>query len=283
MPAHGHMSPLHAALSYYSSIVTLNAEGDSMVSEETLEGIGTTSGFLMQALFGSILQIGKPPQATLRQSSRPASKPNENSNSEPPSGNLPSRDHQILHTNHQVSLSKANSKQTRDLSWTNSQPQQQNPQQTLWQCLRSIMYTIRHKLGTNETEIPDPAASHMLFGELENFQDLSFSTIHGVVPRSIFSRLTEFLPEPGYFAAGALAGGISRTVTAPLDRLKVYLLVNTHNHGALAVSATKKGQPLYAIKHLGKPVMNAVKDLWTQGGFRTFFAGIVPGFFRVRS
>lgn len=35
MPAHAHDSPLVAALSYYSSIVTLNAEGDSMVADET--------------------------------------------------------------------------------------------------------------------------------------------------------------------------------------------------------------------------------------------------------
>src|ERR1700709_1327999 len=41
------------------------------------------------------------------------------------------------------------------------------------------------------------------------------------------SLLTQVFPDPGYFAAGGLAGVISRTATAPLDRLKVYLIAHT--------------------------------------------------------
>ena len=87
------------------------------------------------------------------------------------------------------------------------------------------------------------------------------------------SRLTQYLPEPGYFIAGALAGGISRTATAPLDRLKVYLLVNTKTKAGAALDTAKSGQPLSAVRKAGKPIGDAIHDLWRAGGIRTFFAG----------
>ncbi|ROW06933.1 hypothetical protein VMCG_03976 [Cytospora schulzeri] len=87
------------------------------------------------------------------------------------------------------------------------------------------------------------------------------------------SRLTQYLPEPGYFIAGALAGGISRTATAPLDRLKVYLLVNTKTKAGAALDAAKTGPPMTAVRTAGKPISNAVHELWRAGGIRTFFAG----------
>ncbi|EOO00393.1 putative calcium dependent mitochondrial carrier protein [Phaeoacremonium minimum UCRPA7] len=86
-------------------------------------------------------------------------------------------------------------------------------------------------------------------------------------------KLTQYLPEPGYFVAGALAGGISRTATAPLDRLKVYLLVNTKATTNIAIDAAKHGHPLSAIRKAGRPITSAVMELWKAGGFRTFFAG----------
>lgn len=90
------------------------------------------------------------------------------------------------------------------------------------------------------------------------------------------SKLTEYLPEPGYFIAGALAGGISRTATAPLDRLKVYLLVNTKSKAGAAIDAARTGHPASAIRKAGKPIGDAVHDLWRAGGVRTFFAGKHP-------
>lgn len=87
------------------------------------------------------------------------------------------------------------------------------------------------------------------------------------------SRLTELLPEPGYFLAGAVSGGVSRTATAPLDRLKVYLLVNTKTPADAALSAAKHGHPLAALRNAGGPILDAVVTLWKTGGFRTFFAG----------
>lgn len=86
-------------------------------------------------------------------------------------------------------------------------------------------------------------------------------------------KLTDFAPHPGYFLAGAIAGGVSRTATAPLDRLKVYLLVNTQNRGETAVAALKRGKPLAALKNAAQPFADAMRDVYRSGGIRGFFAG----------
>lgn len=84
--------------------------------------------------------------------------------------------------------------------------------------------------------------------------------------------LTEFLPDPGYFLAGGMAGVVSRTATAPLDRLKVYLIAQT---GATneAVQAVKSSTPLQASKLAARPLVNAFKALWGMGGIKSMFAG----------
>lgn len=84
--------------------------------------------------------------------------------------------------------------------------------------------------------------------------------------------LTDFLPPLGYFVAGGLAGMVSRTATAPLDRLKVYLIAQTNPKKA-AVEAAKKGAPLQAVKNFGRPLVDACRDLWAAGGLRSLFAG----------
>lgn len=98
-------------------------------------------------------------------------------------------------------------------------------------------------------------------------------------------KLTQYVPHPGYFLAGALAGGISRTATAPFDRLKVYLLVNTRAStptpaakaakAAKAATAAVTGKPLpdVAVRKTGRPIRDAIVNLYRAGGLRTFFAG----------
>src|SRR5699024_10201064 len=64
MPAREYDSQLRAVLSYYESVVNVTPEGDSTVSEETLEGLGTGSSSyysLVYSLFGSLLRAGFPP------------------------------------------------------------------------------------------------------------------------------------------------------------------------------------------------------------------------------
>jgi solute carrier family 25 phosphate transporter 23/24/25/41 len=86
-------------------------------------------------------------------------------------------------------------------------------------------------------------------------------------------RLTDFAPHPGYFLAGAIAGGVSRTATAPLDRLKVYLLVNTNSTAETAIGALKQGRVIDALRNAARPFSDAMKDLYRSGGLRSFFAG----------
>lgn len=90
--------------------------------------------------------------------------------------------------------------------------------------------------------------------------------------KSTYGKALTCVPLSGYFVAGGLAGMISRTATAPLDRLKVYLIAQTSRKDA-AIDAAKSGSPVKAVRHLGKPLIDAMKDLWAAGGIRSLFAG----------
>lgn len=85
-------------------------------------------------------------------------------------------------------------------------------------------------------------------------------------------RLTDFVPDVGYFIAGGVSGITSRTATAPLDRLKVYLIAQTGN-ATEAVQAAKQGAAVQASKQGFQTLVNACKELWAAGGIRSLFAG----------
>ncbi|ESW23702.1 hypothetical protein PHAVU_004G069200 [Phaseolus vulgaris] len=68
-----------------------------------------------------------------------------------------------------------------------------------------------------------------------------------VIPAGI----SKHIHASSYLIAGGVAGAASRTITAPLDRLKVVLQVQTTR----------------------AHIMPAVKDIWKEGGFLGFFRG----------
>lgn len=84
--------------------------------------------------------------------------------------------------------------------------------------------------------------------------------------------LIDFLPVPGYFLAGGLAGMVSRTATAPLDRLKVYLIAQVKPKDTID-KALKEGAPISALSNFSKNLVDACKELWRAGGIRSLFAG----------
>lgn len=179
---------LKAVLSYYQSAVKVTSEGDTSMSDEAIQGLGTASSFLTSYLFGAITQIATPP--VTRQDALPA---------------------------------------TYNIS----------PQVT-----------------------PEP----LEHGLVTKTQEISRTS-------SKWSALTQFVPDPGYFLAGGLSGVASRTTTAPLDRLKVYLIAQTGTTQD-AADAIKQGAPLKATKKSFSGLTNACRALWAAGGIRSLFAGM---------
>ena len=252
MPGHHNGgSQLEAALSFYSTIVTINQEGDSLVSDETLEGLGT-AGFILQALFGSLLRIANPDLA-LSTTTRPSpSSPNALPSAEPPE--------QFPFTE-QISTVP---------------PEMATPASAVRYGGPAVAVAFPDAAAIKRPMLPHYEVAPPQQPAVQDISDLLEEDTTGVV---VTPRLTDLLPEPGYFLAGAVSGGVSRTATAPLDRLKVYLLVNTKASPAVAAAAVDAaaaanlGRPLAGLRSAGGPIVDAIASLWRAGGLKTFFAG----------
>lgn len=147
------------------------------------------------------------------------------------------------------------------------------------------LFSIR--LGRPNSQNPSiikilPESDISVIESSSTIADMSGSKLHISYPHQMETQikysssfeavLIDRLPNSGYFAAGAAAGIVSRTVTAPLDRLKVYLIANTGvARGAL--EAASSGAAVEVAKKSLHPFVIAVKELWQAGGIRSLFAG----------
>lgn len=228
MPNTDSTTTLRAVFTFYTDILTLNSEGDSVVSEETLHGSGTN---ILSTHFGSIFRIACPPDEGYIP-------PFSNSNEEEPEQRTT------------VTHNSPTANDTTNMTMSAAQPYVDDTSETTTSA-DDLFGTKQEKLPAAEGTEIEPGLSEI----------------------SKRSMLIKYLPDPGYFIAGAVAGGISRTATAPLDRLKVYLLVKTTVGANAAVDAAKKGQAIRALKHAGGPLVTAITDIYKAGGVRGFFAG----------
>jgi solute carrier family 25 (mitochondrial phosphate transporter), member 23/24/25/41 len=216
-------------LSYYFSTVKLNAEGDIVLRDETVQSLGSFPMFL-NILFGSIIRLATPPK---RQ-------------------HVP--DDESRHFVDGIGITEVA-----------RLPASSVPNEVNF----ANITNKQHQIPNFKMDAQEPAAA------AASDQIVDSGMFNVDVSRAVEknSSLTDLIIDPGYFAAGGIAGAVSRTVTAPLDRLKVYLIANT-GVPKDSLEAVKHGEPLKAVKQMGRPLIDACKELWKAGGVRSLFAGM---------
>lgn len=117
--------------------------------------------------------------------------------------------------------------------------------------------------------------------------------------------INQFLSGFGFFLAGGLSGVVSRTCTAPFDRIKVFLIARTDLSSTVLYSRrrierevasgasrqvieearqalaeaqanlekSRKGPDAPHKRTIRSPIIQAARTLWKQGGFRAFYVG----------
>jgi solute carrier family 25 phosphate transporter 23/24/25/41 len=190
-------------MSYFSATMKVNQEGDVLISDDTIQGLGTTQRFL-RFFFGSLFIVAHtPPYNPLPEASAP-------------------------------------------LGGMASSPS-------------TMVYQGAGALPPRSEADKSSASS-------------SIEEIPAKLIESLGTMLIACVPNPGYFVAGGVAGIVSRTSTAPLDRLKVYLIAQT-SVAEEAVVAAKHGNIIKAVMNAWRPLATATRELWQAGGMRSLYAG----------
>lgn len=214
------------------------------LSDEALSGLGTTFQFVFISLFGAISQI----IYNTHQHPHPPRPVNPMHATRPPE--VDTRADMMLHEANQAHL-----------VFEDDDPHiATNPPRR-----KDIDIPSAAPLLTTST-ITSPSSSMLIQDDVPHHR-----------PRK--PRLTDSIPNLGYFAAGGLSGITSRTATAPLDRLKVYLIAQTGG-ASEAVAAAKKGAALQATKKGMGTMWKAIREIWADGGIRSLFAGMFHQYIR---
>lgn len=212
------------------------------MSDEALQGLGTTLNFLKTSLFGAVLQLVRPSPPSLPQSGyEQGSRVYEGDND----GELEADDDTAV---------------GRPAFNPASKTFEQTP-------------TSDHALsGDEDPYIPLKPARRKAAAADTADDGLAGEVAGAAEDEGLQLTLTDFVPDVGYFIAGGLSGITSRTVTAPLDRLKVYLIAQTGTAQG-AVEAAKSGAAIKATQQGFDTIRKACRELWAAGGIRSMFAG----------
>ncbi|KAF2496392.1 calcium dependent mitochondrial carrier protein-like protein [Lophium mytilinum] len=194
---------LKSVLSYFSSTLKVNLEGDVQISDDSVTGLGIIP-FFLNLFFGSVISIAKTPPQRIH----------------------PPFDSADMYESYEA----------------------------------SHLSTFPLDVNTLPPELDSPT----------HYPPVNSQTIW--TRDYLWQSLISCVPNPGYFVAGGLAGIVSRTATAPLDRLKVYLIAQT-GVAKEAVHAAKTGAFVKAAQNSWRPLANATKELWAAGGIRSLYAG----------
>ncbi|SCU85215.1 LAMI_0C10506g1_1 [Lachancea mirantina] len=87
--------------------------------------------------------------------------------------------------------------------------------------------------------------------------------------------INDFIRGFGFFLAGGISGVISRTCTAPFDRIKVFLIARTDLSSTLLNSKRNllKNSTQTDLSKIKSPLVKAATSLYRQGGLRAFYVG----------
>ena len=90
----------------------------------------------------------------------------------------------------------------------------------------------------------------------------------------------DILNSVGFFLAGGLSGVVSRTCTAPLDRIKVFLIARTDLSSTLLKNKEKLTHIIEESTHkkvtpqkIESPLIRSIKTIYKQGGIKAFYVG----------